>query len=194
MASTTGGVPRAVLRAREERAWELCLKLYTHERIANDLGVDRSTVSKILKRLSTRAIDKLDERIREEKVLQIEQLHHIADEAMLAWEASKGAKKSVSRRTHNSGRPLPPNLKAPEEMTVTSQDQDGDPRFLITAMKALQDIRAICGFGAGTVEDREGPASGPVNLEVVMYMPEAPLNRDIIDAEAKDESSPALRD
>ena len=149
MTQKTGGIPKEVTIERERRAWELRQKFYTHERIALDLGVERSTITKMLQRVSAKVNAKLYEEVGEEKRAQIEQLHFVADEAAQAWQRSKAARRDVTKKTGAAGT----FRKAAEETTVHSADQDGDPRYLTTALGALSDIRKILGFEARQAVD-----------------------------------------
>jgi len=138
----SGGVPIELLRERERRAWELSSKMWTQERIAQELGLERSTISKMLKRLNERAMKTITDEILAEKAQHIRQLKEIADEAFQAWERSKETRKGVVKKSRTGG------MTRGEETTTSVQDQDGDPRYLETAMKALNDIRKILGLDA----------------------------------------------
>src|SRR3972149_847519 len=137
-----GGVPRETLREREARVWDLSSKMWTQERIAQELNLERSTISKMLKRLNERALKTVTDEVLAEKAQQVRQLKAVADEAMQAWERSKDSRKGVVKKS-SAGTSF---RKGGDEVTTTVQDQDGDPRYLETAMKALADIRKILGL------------------------------------------------
>ena len=145
---------------RETRAWELRQKLWTHERIAAELGVDRSTITKMLGRVWTRRNNTQQERIdafREEHTAMLE---HIADEAMQAWSASKAMKKDARRRKQAG--------KEYEENRATSKD--ADPRFLTEARSALAEIRAVWGVDAPrktALTDPDGEGAPTIRIEYV---------------------------
>jgi transposase len=82
-------VPKEVTIERERRAWELRQKGWSHRRIAAELGIDDSTVTKALQRVTKRALIDLKDKVEEMKTEQTFQLDHIQDEAMQAWERSK---------------------------------------------------------------------------------------------------------
>ena len=86
-----GKVPREVSRERERRAWELRQQLWTHERIAAELGVTHQAVTAMLKRVDRRVLAKLDAEVALQKAAQTAQLQYIADEAMQAWESCKSS-------------------------------------------------------------------------------------------------------
>jgi DNA-binding MarR family transcriptional regulator len=137
----THNTNKEVTQHKEMRAFELRQQLWTHERIAKELGVERSTVTKMLQRIGKRYSEKLEaevKRIRAEHTLQLE---HMADEAMQAWSASKQPAKDAKRRKTASRGEV-------EESRV--QTQNADPRFLAEARAALADIRDIWGADAPT--------------------------------------------
>lgn len=127
----------------EQKAWELRQQLWTHERIARYLGVDRSTVTKALQRTSRRIIRELEGKQSEVVAQQVEQLTHIADEAMQAWNSSKQPEKD-SKRIKGSPR------GDAEENRLKSQN--ADPRYLVVAMSALENIRKLMKLDSVNVE------------------------------------------
>jgi transcriptional regulator with XRE-family HTH domain len=139
--------------AREKRAWELRQQGWTQERIAGVLGVDQSTVSRALLKLSQRIQKRLDDVALEERVAQVRQLSLIVDEALQAWQASKDPAKSVAKRVRQQGEEQEQGQGGEgsdtEEVTTTRvQDQDGDPRYLTTAMRAMADLRKLLDLDA----------------------------------------------
>ena len=116
---------------RENQIWELRQKCWTQERIAKEIGISQPAVAKTLKRLSDRYYQELMEDIKTAKANQITQLEHISDEAMQSWEKSKGT-------TYINKKGDTPFVFA------------GDSKFLMTAMKAKEDIRKIMGADAPT--------------------------------------------
>jgi DNA-binding MarR family transcriptional regulator len=135
----TRNTNKEITQHHEMRAFELRQQLWTHERIAKELGVERSTVTKMLKRINKRYSDKLEDevkRIRAEHTLHLE---HMADEAMQAWLASKQPAKDARRRK---------TVRRGEEEENRVQTQNADPRFLAEARAALADIRDIWGADA----------------------------------------------
>ncbi len=160
MPRSAGGIPKEVLAEREVQVWTLRQKFYTHQRIADELGLERSTVTKMLQRVTKRALNSLADDIREKKVAQLEQLEYIADEAIQGWHRSREAQKNVSRRTTEKAGRLTGGKR--EETLIQTSDMDGDPRYLETAMKALADIRKIAGIDAPKAVELSGKDGGPV--------------------------------
>src|SRR4051794_27429024 len=82
-------VPRQVTAEREARAWELRQRFRTERQIAAELGVDQSTVHKMLDRVERRLAEQLKEQALPLKAEQTAQLREVAAEAFAAWERSK---------------------------------------------------------------------------------------------------------
>ena len=169
-----GGVTREVAREREARAWELSKQGLTESAIAKELGITQQAVSSILIKLQKRAMKSLDTLIIGEKVRQYEQLRYIAEEAMLAWERSKGPSRSITRhrqekQARDSGgardgldkdgswaKEFP--LDVTDVVTDTTrkiEERDGDPRYLATALTSLGDIRRLLGLNAPIEVDHD---------------------------------------
>lgn len=154
-------VPKEVTREREKRAWELRQQGWTHERISIELGVHHTTITKMLGRIRKRYLRELNEEVEQETTEQLLQLRFIVDEAMQAWMSSKEASKSVAQKKRQGQ-----GGNQPDEITTRVQDQDGDPRYLSTAMSALSDIRKVLGVDA---PQRSDVTSGGKPIRAVDY-------------------------
>ena len=149
-------VPAEVAREREARAWELKQQLWTDERIAAELGVDRSTVTKALQRVERRVLAHLEDSISQLKVRQTAQLEYLAAEAVSAWEASKRPAETTRTVIERAETPADDDARAGEarkpevivKTTLTVKGQSGDPRFLNAAREALADVRKLWGLDA----------------------------------------------
>ncbi len=130
---------------RKSSIWELRQQCWTQERIAKKLEISQKTVSKILYRINKEYAKRHEEYVDRVKSEQVGQLEYIADEAVQAWERSKDACKVVRQKKAISSDGSPIGLS---EQTQEARDQDGDPRYLMTAMKAKEDIRKITGADA----------------------------------------------
>lgn len=124
---------------RERRVWELRQQWWTHERIAEEVGIDRSTVTKMLGRISKRYSEMLLTEVDRLRVEQVVRLEYMADQAMQAWASSKQPAKDARRRKRTG-------VDEVEENRV--QTQNADPRFLGEARAALGDIRKLLGLDA----------------------------------------------
>lgn len=131
--------PRQVTRDRERRAWELRVTQFqTEQQIADALGIDTSTVCRMLQRLEKRLAKTFEGQAAEIKAEQTAQLQHIAQEAIRAWERSQ--QDAEIERT----------VSGPQGATTTTErrGQVGDSRFLDQVRGALEDIRDIWGLDA----------------------------------------------
>ena len=75
----------------ESQVWNLRVQGYYQQRIAEQLGLDESTVSRLLKSVRARLVAEFTREALELRLEQTEQLLFIASEAMQAWKASKPA-------------------------------------------------------------------------------------------------------
>lgn len=155
--------PREVILAREQQVWALRQQLWTHERIATALQLDRSTVTKILGRLSARYAKSLADQVDAVKGAQIAALEHLADEAMQAWERSKLDAETTTTKTVSLKGPGEDAVAMPaEETTLKRQGQTGNPAHLAEVRGALADIRKILGLDAPTKQEHTGKDGGPI--------------------------------
>lgn len=157
-----------VARAREQRAWFLRTREFrTHEEIALDLGVERSTVSKALKRLLSRVSLETEGEVRNKKMEQVAQLEGIAAEAMQAWRDSKKSKTRVTKRTRPGATAKgEEGVRPPEDVTQHAEQQTGNVLYLQEAVAALAEVRKILGLDAPVKSD---VTSGGRSLEVRAY-------------------------
>jgi hypothetical protein len=143
-------------RQRERAIWDLRVKCYTVPMIAKALNIHTSVVHQVLKQLNRKALYSLTPVVLHKKAEQVGQLEYIACEAMEAWERSKQASKGVQKRVEQLGtgtagmtggnRLSGSGRLTRETVTTRVEDQDGDPRYLQTAMSALAEIRKVLGL------------------------------------------------
>ncbi len=131
---------------RERKVWSLRQQGRTQEQIADELGIDQSTVSKMLGRLSRAASKELVGTLVEEKYAQLAQLRLMISEAMRAWERSKAQDKTMTRKDVGIGS----NAKGITTSTVKVEDTDGNPAYLSAAMNAQAAIRKLLGLDSPT--------------------------------------------
>lgn len=89
--TTNKKVKRLTRLEREKAILEKRLQGWTHGRIADDLGIDRTTVTKTLARLFRKAAEKLETDAAAFRAEQLAQLDAAIDEALQAWRRSKAA-------------------------------------------------------------------------------------------------------
>jgi transcriptional regulator with XRE-family HTH domain len=167
-------------RERERAIWTLRQKGLTHQEIADQVSVERSSVSKILKRLNNRFLDKLDDEIQGAKIEQWQQLDYIVSESLSAWERSKEAQRNIKRTQEALEHPGTGGTQDPEKPLVQSVstttaviDQDGNPNYLKAAREALADMRKLLGIDAPTkiaATDPTGQKSTPG--QVIIFVPD----------------------
>ena len=102
----------------ESESWRLRTeKMLTHQAITDEINrrylpdapIDRSTVSKALKRVEKRVLDEAEETVARLKVEHTATLEHAAAELLVAFEESKqNAKKAISNRRITAGARKPP--------------------------------------------------------------------------------------
>lgn len=138
-------IPTELSMEREQIAWDLRQKCWTHERIAKHLGVTQPSVTRMLNRLTEKYAKELMDKIKVVKADQVRQLEAIADEAMQQWELSKKPYNmtSVKRIIDHDG-----NLSEAGEHTESNVEKKGDPKHLLVLLKAKEDIRKIMGANA----------------------------------------------
>ena len=139
-----GHEPRARIRTRELRAWELTGLGWPQHQIAADLGVSQAAVSKILKRVEVRAAREQTATIERQKARQTLRLEHVYREAVRAWEQSQT---DATRRRQRKTQPGAGGAGA-TVAEITVENQHGDPRYLEAARKALADLRKLWGLDA----------------------------------------------
>lgn len=127
--------------ARAARAWQLRAAFKKESEIAVELGVSISTVSRLLTSTAALVTAQMKSNIEQIRAQQVERHEFIATEAIGAWEASKKAKGTVTRKTGGKG-------TEDEETTTRAENQTGDPRYLTVAMAALDAQRKLQGLDA----------------------------------------------
>jgi len=149
---------------RVRRAWALRCRGWTHQRIADDIGVNRATVTKWLAAVEARELGRLSDQVEQTKARHTAILEHIADEALQAWERSK---KPLTRMTEKTTRPVltpsddgpPPETEAVNTKQTEVTQRDGEPAYLDRATIALDAIRRIWGL-EGNRGGRDGSTHG----------------------------------
>lgn len=112
-------------REKENKAWLLRCKCWTEQRIADELGVDVSTVCRMLKRKAEQLALELAQAASAMKAQQSAAHEQIAMEAMEAWEASK--EDAVTVKSNEKERGVQKNLTAGQAEELLS---DFDPESI----------------------------------------------------------------
>lgn len=146
------------------RAVQLQRKCWTQDRIAGDLGVSQSTISRALARYNARALKRLERQIAATKAQQIAQLEWLAAQATEAWERSLADEERV--KTINTVKTIEvasgvdgvgSEVKTETfDKTETSvKGQSGNPALIREAREAMAAIRAILGLHAPPPKEEE---------------------------------------
>lgn len=144
--------PLQVTRSREKEAWELRQQFWTEQRIADHLGVERSTVSKMLDRVERDLAERLAAEALPIKARQTAQLEQIAAEAYEQWrrscdiaELERITTKEVNLVNEDDEDAV--SVPAVEVRTTNERKgQTGDPALLEKVMSAQAAIRKIWGL------------------------------------------------
>lgn len=164
--------PFALVRQREEIAWRLAAKGYTHDKIAEELGVERSTVTKMLHRVEKRAVAKMDGEVKEEKVRQLAVLHVVQDEAMVAFEESKKPEQTVEQKESGNSKGGDDDGGKSIETKKKVTTKTGDPAYLDRAMEASTQIRKLLGLDAPQKTAYTNPTGDAEAQSVIIVMPD----------------------
>jgi len=167
-----------MILARERTAWELRQKGRTHQQIADEMQLSRSGITRILKRINDRILEKLEDKVKELKIEQWGQLEYVISESLAAWELSKQPSREVTRRQLNTSNQMTEAAKesaasATEIITTKVADLDGTVVYLNVAMAAMNDLRDLLGLNVKKVAatDPSGEKSGPPT-QILYYLPE----------------------
>ena len=152
-------VKREIVRFREEVAWMLRQAGTAQARIAFELGISQSAVSRILRRVERRVLARMEAGVRAVKAKQAAQLEYIVDQAMVGWNRSKGqaTESRLMREFDREGRGRTTDCTRTREL-------QGDPRFLVVALQALAAERKLWGLDAVATNrpDHDGTAAPPI--------------------------------
>jgi hypothetical protein len=186
MRTRNGRVSIELARQREQVAFDLAVKGLSESQISEELAqqglgkVTQQAVSKMLIRIEQRMLQEMSSKVKAKKIRHEAALWRIYHQATTAWEESKKPQKSLTTK-HGPTEPngQPGNVL---ESHSTLRDQDGDPRYLDQAMRALADIRKI--WGVDEPAQTKNDITGRLSLEIV---------EEIIDAHDPPDHSPASR-
>lgn len=124
-----------------EIAIDLQRKCYTHQRIAEELGTHRTTVSRSLAAYNRKVTDRLLKRAYSQRARQFERLDWTIEQAIDQWHRSKLDAESV-KVTEGGGE------DGGDKTETTTKGQTGDPRYLAEIRAALADQRKVLGIDA----------------------------------------------
>jgi plasmid maintenance system antidote protein VapI len=160
---------RAIILHREKRCFEgVVLGGLSRQALADELNITKRSVNRILVRINTRITQDLADLVLSHKARMHERHERIFQQAMTAWEKSKGEhRRQIARRTEVDGKPVTVS-------TLEVEESAGEPQYLAKALDALKAQRELWGLDA------------PKVLSVAPVMVNRPL-RDLTDAELEAE-------
>ena len=130
---------RTVISSRETHAWDLRCRGWTHSKIALELAITRSGVSRLLDRVEAREQARMSRAWTRIKLIQSAQLEWIIEEALAAWEKSKTPRKRAASKTVSG--------EDRDEVTTSEiVERDGDTSYLYAAMNAMDRMRSLWGL------------------------------------------------
>jgi transcriptional regulator with XRE-family HTH domain len=166
-------VKNDVARNREDLAWRLRTQQYlTHQEIAEKIGVDRSSVTKMLQRVRNRVLSGMEELVQDEIAQQLDMLDTLLSQAYKAWEASrnpaKAVEKRVARRPADEGDTGATSMADVAETLITEvTERDGDKTWQELILRILAERRKILGADAPQKTDvtLHGQNGGPLEVK-----------------------------
>ena len=149
------GAPQETRAELERRAWELRVThCWKTQAIADELGVSRSTVCRMLRQENERLAREFRDQREALRVEQTEQHMAIAEQALTAWQRSLQAAETTTvtggRAAVSRGGDLVP---LPDQVVQQRREQTGDAALLGKALEALAAIRALWGLDAPKRQD-----------------------------------------
>ena len=127
--------------------------------IGKQFGLTPQRVHQISKKMDSLLYKELAETVHLIKARQTATLRHVVDEAMAAWRDSMGQHEVIHERATKDG----------TYREVTKTQSAGNPAYLGTSMKALEDIHKVWGA--------ESPKQVQVEAEVQVVSPQEQLIR-----------------
>jgi predicted transcriptional regulator len=145
----------------EARCWQLRQRGYSQRRIADELGLDQGTVCRMLRRVERREFERLSRQVDRHKATQTAILEGLVDEAIQAWERSKGrrssARRSVKHKFVEDEHGKVEEKPAASVNVTETIETAGDVAYLDRAMEGLRQIRKIWGLDAAPTKADAGP-------------------------------------
>jgi len=164
-----GAAKRSQTNARdiELKVWKLLSQGKTPTAIANQLGLARQSVHRIIRRVEARYNTSIMATVAEIKARQAIMLEGAMDEAMSAWERSKNPSKRIRKQSGKGGVEGRAG-QSNEHVETQVESQVGDPRYLAEARAALADLRKLYGLNA-PAKSSDGAFGGSATTYVVSW-------------------------
>jgi predicted transcriptional regulator len=159
--------PEEVTLAKEEEAFKLRTEGWTQQRIAQKMGVSQCYISKMLTRVLKRYTKNFMEHVATVKAEQVAMHNRIVDEALTAWEKSKGIQKVVKNKAKGVVNRRGIQETVSGDTTEENKQLFGDTKYLDSSMRAMEHIRKIVGIGSEDEEAQRDPIFGSVEFKIV---------------------------
>jgi predicted transcriptional regulator len=137
-------LPKAQRLEHMRRAWSLAVEGKTQAEIASELGVSQGWVSRCLAEIARKRSEHLTELSMMHTLMDIERQHQAWRESMEAFQRSKRARKSATKKTMPglipTTSPAGTTTAAPSVDATTTQvvERDGEPAWLREARESIR--------------------------------------------------------
>ena len=157
---------KARIEGRRALVSELYLKGKTQAEIAEQLGVDQSTISRDLTALQKQWKDSAIRNLDEAKARELAKIDALERTYWDAWERSVGQTqiKTIKAKGDPKGAP------GQAEQTIRTEDLNGDPRYLAGVMSCIERRCRLLGIDAPETRrnvDASGNDVPPIVIKVV---------------------------
>ena len=133
---------------REEKVWQLRIKGWSQQSIADELGIGQSTVVACLKRAANKHHERFMSDINEYKKQQASVIETAAYNALHQYYSSQKQLQIIRK----SGKTKNGELKDGSQVSIEKIDQYGDAKLLNCFFKGMEEVRKIWGMDAVTVK------------------------------------------
>jgi len=148
----------SIIRSRETHAWAMRARGFSQVRIARELGLTQSGVSRLLRRVESRELRRMSKSIERIKAVQNAAFEAIIEESLEAWQRSKTPRKRAARKTSGDGQGGADDAVETTEVV----ERDGDCSYLYAAMNAMGGQRSL--WGLDVAPALQEPASSIARL------------------------------
>lgn len=171
MAGNERREPAQVDRDRKRIA-ELYLKRWLQVDIAEELGIDQSTVSRDLQVIRQQWLKSSLMDFNEAKARELARIDQLEITYWEAWDRSLEAFKSKIIKAKGNPR-TEEELKANAEQTLKTEDRNGDPRFLQGVQWCIEQRCQILGIYAAVKQEITGAGGGPIESRLIILPPKS---------------------
>lgn len=150
-----------------KRIAELYLQGWLQVDIAQDVGIDQSTVSRDLKAIRDEWLKSTLVDFNEAKAKELARIDAVEVEAWAAYERSKGKREVTTQESAAVG---DGEDNARQKVQIRTEDRDGDPKWLEIVLKCSEQRRKILGIDAPTKSEVTGKDGGPLRMNIENFV------------------------